>query len=177
MGKKNASANWTVNATTYLQPRTRVQYERQRRVLDALAVKRKHPELALTTVAKRVGTTVKTIRRYAPSVLEVRSGRIDIKRSDRIPRTLEFLTEKGPVAVTVRNSRDATRIAKHRNAVRQAIITFGYDTKRLNKFAGKSVRANGRVYIFITDYQTLERLARAGALNMLDLYASPGGLS
>jgi hypothetical protein len=99
-----------------------------------------------------------------------------VKRTDRIPRTLEFLTEKGPIPVTVGNSRDATRIAKHRNAVRQAIVTFGYDTKRLDTFAGKSVRANGQTYSFITDYPTLERLARAGALNTLDLYASPGVL-
>lgn len=175
MTKTAAGAATSAKAITYFKPVSKLQHERQRRVLDALAVKRKHPELSLTAAARRVGTTVKTIRRYVPSVLEERSGRIDVKRTDRIPRTLEFLTPKGPIPVTVGNSRDASRIAKHRNAVRQAIITFGYDTKRLEKFAGKSVRANGQIYPFITDYPTLERLARAGALNTLDLYASPGG--
>jgi hypothetical protein len=58
--------------------------------------------------------------------------------------------------------------------VRRAILTFGGDTRQLNKFANKTLRAGGKTYTFITDYPTLNRLARAGALHFQDIYAAPG---
>ena len=165
------------NKIIYLEPKTNKERERQRNVLDAIAFKRRNPKVSMTRAAREHHTTLRTIKRYAGSTIEVRSGRYDVAPLDRIPRELQFLTSKGYEAVTVRNSRDASRIARHHNAVRRAILTLGTDTKALDRFAGQSVRAGGKIYPFITDFNTLERLARAGALNFNDIYPSTGGVS
>jgi ribosomal protein L32E len=154
----------------YLEPRTHNQYDTQRRVLDALSEKRRNPKLSLSAAAKHMGTTVKTIRSYAGPALEMRSGRIDVKAVDRIARTLQILTPSGLETVTVRNSRDATRISRHHHAARHALLTFGTDTRALEGFAGKTLRAGGKTYTFVTDYATLVRIARAGEVYFLDIY-------
>lgn len=157
----------------YLEPHTNKQYETQRRVLDAISDKRRNPKLGLTAVAKRMGTTVPTIRKYAPSALEIRGGRIDVKSVDRIPRRLRLLTPGGEVEVLVRNSRDATRISKHSDAVKKALYSFGIDTEPLKRFEGKTLRAGGKTYVFASDYRVINRHLRAGSVHFLDIYA-PG---
>jgi hypothetical protein len=171
MPKKTATGAAAVKRVAYLEPTTAIQEERQRRVLDAIGVKRKYPSLSLSAAAKRVGTTVKTIRRYAPSVVEIRSGRLDVKPTDRIPRRMKLLTANGLDTVLVRNSRDATRISNFDNAIRQARRTFGVETAKLERFTNKSLRAGGKTYEFLTDYRTIEQLARAGEVHFLDIYA------
>lgn len=160
-------------AVRYLEPHTHKQYDTQRRVLDALSEKRRNPKLSLSAAAKHTGTTVKTIRSYAGPALEIRSGRIDVKPVDRIGRKLQILTPKGLESVLVRNSRDASRISKHHHAVRHALLTFGTDTHALKRFEGKTLKAGGKTYTFVTDYRTITRLARAGDVNFLDIY-EPG---
>jgi hypothetical protein len=154
----------------YLEPHSHNQYDTQRRVLDALSEKRRNPKLSLSAAAKRMGTTVKTIRSYAGPALEIRSGRIDVKAVDRIARTLQILTPSGLESVPVRNSRDATRISRHHHAVRHALLTFGTDTQALERFAGKTLKAGGKTYSFVADYPTLTRIARAGEVYFLDIY-------
>lgn len=157
-----------------LEPTTRTGAEARRRVLDALALKRRHPELSLTSVAKRSGTSLKTIRSYAGDALEIRSGRLDAKKSDRLARDLVLLTRQGQITVTVRNSRDATRIARYHNALRRYLLTG--DDSALQRFSGKSIRAGGKTYEFLVDHDAINRLARAGEVHFLDIYASTGGL-
>jgi hypothetical protein len=163
--------------TIDLVPKTGQQYDRMRRVLDALSFKRRHRKASMSYAAKRAGTTLKTVLKYAPSAIEVRSGRYDATPTDRIPRTLKFLTAKGEEDVTVRNSRDATRLSTYQHAVRRAVATFGEDLSKLQRFDKKALRAGGKVYPFVTDWPTIDRLARAGAIHFLDLYPTGGGLS
>jgi hypothetical protein len=170
MAQRHSRNGSKAAAVRYLEPRTHNQYDTQRRVLDALSEKRRNPKLSLSAAAKRVGTTVKTIRSYAGPALEVRSGRIDVKAADRIARTLQILTPSGLETVTVRNSRDATRVSRHHHAVRHALLTFGTDTQALERFAGKTLRAGGKTYTFVTGYSTLVRIARAGEVYFLDIY-------
>jgi predicted transcriptional regulator len=155
----------------YLEPRTNKQYDTQRRVLDALAEKRRHPERPITSIAHNVGTTVKTIRRYIGGTLENRGGRIEVKATDRISRAMRMLTTDGEQIVIVHNSRDATRIAKHNNAVKTALYSFGTDRKALERFTGKTVRTGGKIYTFVTDYDQIIHLTRAGAVHFLDIYS------
>jgi hypothetical protein len=169
MAKRSAAKG----AVRYLEPHTNKQYETQRRVLDALSDKRRNPKLGLTAAAKRMGTTVPTIRRYAAPALEIRGGRIDVKAVDRIPRRLRLLTPTGEVSVLVRNSRDASRISKHNIAVKEALYSFGADTEALERFAGKTLRAGGKTYTFASDYRTINRQLRAGAVHFQDIYV-PG---
>ena len=159
-------------APRYLAPHTNNQYDTQRRVLDALSDKRRNPKLSLSAVAKRMGTTVPTIRRYAGPALEIRGGGIDVRPVDRIPRKLHILTPRGLETVVVRNSRDATRISQHHQAVSQALLSFGTDTEALHRISGKTLRASGQTYTFVTDYPALTRFARAGTIQFLDIYSS-----
>jgi hypothetical protein len=154
----------------YLEPRTDKQFDTQRRVLDALSYKRRNPSLGLSSVVRSMGTTVKTVRRYAGNALEVRAGRVDVKPIDHITRTMRLLTPTGEISVTVQNSRDASRVSKHNNAVKTALYSFGLDTRELDRFKGKSLRAGGQVYTFAADFNTVTRLARAGAVHFSDIY-------
>ena len=159
----------------YLEPHTNKQYDTQRRVFDAMSDKRRHPKDSLTAITRRNGTTIRTVRRYAGPALEIRGGRIDVKPTDRIARHLQMLTPSGLQSVVVRNSRDATRISKHHHAVRRALLTFGYDTGALKRFAGKSLRTGGKTYEFAADYATIVRFARAGEVGFLDIYQAGAG--
>lgn len=158
--------------TIYLSPTLDRERDAQRRVLDALALKRRQPALSMTQVARRSGTTVKTVRRYAGPALETRSGRLDAKSTDKIARDLSFLTDRGYIALRVTNSRDATRIARHSNAVRKFVMHA--DDSSLRRFEGKSIKAGGKTHFFVTDRATINRLARAGELHFLDIYGPPG---
>ena len=171
--KTKKSGPSTTGKRSFLEPTTEAQRDRKRRVLDAIALKRRHPELSLTIAAKRSGTTLKTIRRYADPTLRIRSGRLDVAPTDKIVRELRFLDAKGQIEITVRNSRDASRVARYSNAVRRYVI-FG-DDGQLQKFKGKSIRAGGKSFEFVTDPVLLNRLARAGEISFMDIYSSVGG--
>jgi uncharacterized protein YaaR (DUF327 family) len=157
----------------FLDPLSSVKEDAYRRVLDAIALKRRKPALSLTRAAKSTGTTVKTIRRHAVSVIEVRSGRLDVKATDRLKRQMRMLTPKGEIKVDTTSSRTASRLSKYNNAVRKFVITG--DPKQLKPFSGKSIRSGGEVYEFVTDETILKRLERAGELHFLDVYVSTGG--
>jgi hypothetical protein len=156
----------------YLDPTTAFQPDRQRRILDAIALKRRQPNISMTEAARRSGTTLKTIRRWAGTALETRDGRLTVRATDRIARDLRFLTEKGQIVVRVTNSRDATRVARYNNAVRRFLLHG--DVGELRRFHGKTLRVRGAQHAFVTDPRILNRLARAGEVHFLDIYATPG---
>src|SRR5215472_5630830 len=135
-------------------PQTKRGAEARERALAALARARRD-KIPITTAAKLEQTTLKTVRRHAPSTIRQRGprGRIHVTPYDRIARPLNILTPQGPKAVTVRGSRTATRIAEYMNAVRA--YSRG-DLSALDPFRGKSFRADGVSYPFITDSATLD---------------------
>ena len=83
-------------ARRFLQPRLAANEESYRRVLDAISLKRRNPALSLSKAAKASGTTLKTIRKYAPEALKQRGGRISVKRFDRLKRRMLMLTSQRP---------------------------------------------------------------------------------
>jgi hypothetical protein len=139
------------------------------RALDAIALKRRHPEISLTKAARRSNTTLNTIRKYAGSALEARSGRLDVTGADRLKRLMRVLTPTGEIAVMTTSSRTASRISRHNNAVREFYGTG--DLTALKAFEGKVVRSGGKRYEFATDPQNLNRLGRAAAVHFSDIYA------
>jgi hypothetical protein len=140
-----------------------------RRALDAISIKRRNPALSMTKAAKLTGTTLKTVKRYAEGALEVRSGRIDVKRTDHLVRRLRMLTAKGEATVVTRSSRTASRVSDFNNAVGEYYRSG--DTSALERFQGKSLRSKGEVFEFVTDPKVLDRLGRAGAVSFDDIYA------
>lgn len=154
----------------YLEATSAAKQDTYRRVLDAFSLKRRNPDLSLTRAAKSSGTTLKTVRKYAGPALTIRSGRLDVKPTDRLPRPMRMLTARGEVVIQTTSSRVASRIGRFNNALRKYYVSN--DSSALHAFAGKSIRSRGEDYEFVTDAKTLNRLARAGALHFLDIYAS-----
>lgn len=151
----------------FLDALTHVKEDTYYRVLDALGIARRE-DISPTKAAKRSGTTLKTMRRYAASALEERSGRFYVKPSDRLPRRMRMLTTRGEVIVQTTSSRKATLIAEYNNALREYVLTR--DTTELKGFANKTVRSGGEQYTFATDTRTLDRYVRAGGVHFVDIY-------
>lgn len=131
--------------------------------------------LSLREAAISVGIDPRTVLRYVGSALE-REGQHGEYRAtphDQIPRTLHFITPQGTVAITVADSRTASRIGEHMNAVRAH--THRGDSSALEGFRGESFEADGVTYEFVTDLATLDRLADAGDLGIEGLYRSVQG--
>ncbi len=151
----------------FLEALTGAKEDAYYRVLDALALARRE-KTSPSKAAKKSGTTLKTMRRYAPSALEERSGRCYVTLSDRLPRRMRLFSTQGEVVVRTTSSRTATRIAEHNIAVRNYVLTR--DTTELRHFEGKTIRSGGKTYTFGTDSRTLDRHIRAGAVHFVDIY-------
>ena len=78
-------------------------------------------------------------------------------------RIMAFLKEDGAVWVAVRDDRTATLLGLHANAVRR-YLEYG-DERPLHEFEGRQIQIGGRLQTFLTDLETIERLADAGELH------------
>jgi hypothetical protein len=142
----------------------------RRRALDALNLMRSRG-WSLKRSAREALTTPRTVSRYAASALrKTDSGRFAAKPFDRLARSLRFLTPDGQTTVTVRSSKMASRIAEYWTAVDRYLKTGNAD--KLKEFEGKSIRAGKSKLLFVTDLQTLDRIASAGEVSFEDIYAA-----
>ena len=150
-------------------PQNETEAEHRDLALAALALMRRE-EVSLTAAASTVGIDPKTVLRYVGSALRQERPNEDYRAipHDSIPRTLHFITPTGTVAVTVADSRIASRIGEHMNAVK-ALAQKG-DSSALEGFRGESFEAEGVRYEFVTDVATLNRLADALELKIEGLY-------
>ncbi len=89
------------------------------------------------------------------------------KPFDRIPRDMTVLTEDGPEEVVVRDSRTATALAEHANAVRR--YRDQGDPSALESLRRRSVVIGGRHYELVTDQAVLDWLI-AGSELSYELY-------
>jgi len=91
-----------------------------------------------------------------------------VKESDRLRRELVFYDASGEITLVTHSSKHATELSAYHNAVR-AFLIYG-DDAALRKFEGKRIVIGGVQRTFLTDKRVLSRLARAGELNILDIY-------
>ena len=139
------------------------------RALEALNLMRGKGR-SLRRAATEAHTSPKTVLKYAGRALaRTEAKRYRAKPSDRLTRTLQFLTPKGKTAITVRGSRLASRIARYWAAVDKYLTTG--DAAALAPFRGKSVTVGRQSHAFVTDRRVLERLGYAGEVSFEDLYA------
>jgi DNA-binding CsgD family transcriptional regulator len=139
------------------------------RALEAVHLMRTYG-YSLTRAARAAGTTVRTVRKYLPRALrKMESGRYRATPSDRYTRRMFFDTEGGRLAISVRGSRAASRIARHVAAVDRYLRTGS--TEALQEFEGQTVKAGRVTYPFITDPVLLDRLAHAGEFSFESVYA------
>jgi len=119
--------------------------------------------------AQIVGLPHHKFLRLARKALTKKSnGRYRAKRVDRLLRVLSFPTRKGTQEIAVRDSREASKLAKYWEAVHR--FTDG-DARRLREFRGEHIiDANGVRQRLLTNLVELDRLANAGGLSFESLY-------
>lgn len=138
----------------------------QRRAQDAL--RRMRQGKSLTRAARAAHTTPATVKRYERGIVKRRKRRFVAEPYDRQPRQLKFLSPDGIILLDIRDSRVASRLGSYWSAVDYFLRTG--DTSRLRPFQGKSVRSGGQRHAFLTDPQTIERLANAGVVSFEEIY-------
>lgn len=140
----------------------------KKRVTDVIKIIRKRGE-SLNSASRRIGTSPRTVVRHAGAALQKNAqGRYSAKASDRIERSLLIPTPTGPNKITVRNSRDASRLGSYWSALHKYYET---GDKSIRKFAGKSIAdTNGVKFPLITDLDTLDRLGSAGVVSFESIY-------
>jgi hypothetical protein len=131
------------------------------RSLDALALRRRG--YSLRRAADLARTDPRTVRRHAGSALRKEGGRWVASPFDRIPREMTVLTPSGPEVVIVRDSRTASLLAEHANAV-AGYIERG-DEAPLRRLRRRSIQIRGQPVVLATDPVRLDRLAAGGELH------------
>lgn len=130
--------------------------------------------LAATALARREGyslrrassltrTTPATVRRHAASAWVKAGAHWRPTLFDRIPRAMTVLTPTGPESVVVRDSRTASAIGEHANAV-SAYLETG-DERDLRALKRRAVRIRGQPVELVTDPVRIDRLAAGGELH------------
>lgn len=131
------------------------------RALDALALTRRGH--SLRSAAGLTRTDPRTVRRHVGSAFQKQGGRWVATKFDRFPREMTALTTTGPLDVTIRDSRTASLLAEHTNAVR-AYRRFG-DEGPLRRLKRKEIRIRGQPVRLAIDPIRIDRLAAGGELH------------
>ncbi len=131
------------------------------RSLDALALRRRGH--SLRRAADLARTDPRTVRRHVGSALRKEGGRWVARPFDRIPREMTVLTSRGPEVVTIRDSRTASLLAEHANAV--ATYVERGDEEPLRRLRRRRVQIRGQPVVLATDPVRLDRLAAGGELH------------
>jgi hypothetical protein len=127
--------------------------------------------ISLRKSAREVGVSPRTVLRRAGSVLKRnRSGRYSAKPTDRLERPLLVPTPTGAREITLRSSREASRLGRYWASLHKYYETG--DTADLRKFTGQFITdTNGAKFPLLTDLGILDRLGSAGVLSFESLYA------
>lgn len=112
-----------------------------------------------------------TVQRLAGSALRKEAnGQYVAQATDRLLRVLVFPTSAGTREIAVRDSNEASQVAKFWTAAQRYLETG--DASELSKFEGMHVTdASGTQVSFLTDLDELDRLGSAGVLSFESLYA------
>jgi hypothetical protein len=155
-------------------PRNAQQAQARERALATLALMRRE-DVPFGKAAKAYGTTPKTVYRYVGSALLQAGHRKRYRATpfDRFARIMNVISPEGSQTRTIRDSRTASRIAAHSNAVKQYL--GGRDVSVLKPFIGKSFRVSGMTIRFVTDPTILEHLGDADELPESLYRAGNGG--
>lgn len=137
-----------------------VNTDRRERALRALALSRRH-HLPLGMTSLMVGLSRDDVLAEVGEGFESYGNDWLATPRDTIPREMDALTEEGPEHLLIRDSRVASRIAQHNNAVRR-YLNHG-DPSRLFPM---EVRIDGRIVRLASDPDTIDRLAAGGEIHL-----------
>ena len=127
--------------------------------------------VSLRQASREFGLDPRTVIRWGGTAMRKQAkGRYTAKASDRLLRVLMVPTAEGPSEIAVRDSRQASLLAKYWTAVHKYLATG--DAMKLQMFRGKQVKdAAGKQVPLVTDLRELDRLGSAGVLSFESLYA------
>lgn len=131
------------------------------RALDALARARREGQ-SLREASRLARTDPRTVRRHVGSAFRKSGGRWRPTAYDRIPRAMTVLTREGPALEVITDSRTASLLGHHANAVARYIETGDESVAR---FRPRVIRIRGQPVELETDLDRLDRLAKGGELH------------
>ncbi|GAC1676705.1 MAG: hypothetical protein NVS9B8_18210 [Candidatus Limnocylindrales bacterium] len=140
--------------------------EVRERAFDALALARR-TGISLSQAARTTGTTRRTVLRHAGAGFQRDGRRWAPRPFDRMVREMTVLTPEGPITVAIRDSRTASLVAEHANAVRAYLRTG--DEHRLDGLRRGAFQLGGETIRLVTDADVIDRLA-AGAETHYEVY-------
>jgi hypothetical protein len=98
-----------------------------------------------------------------------KNGRYAARKTDRLLRVLSVLTPEGKREIALRDSRQASVIGSHWDAVQRYLQTG--DDSVLREFHRKKITdASRKRHLLLTDLDELDRLGSAGVLSFESLY-------
>jgi hypothetical protein len=98
-----------------------------------------------------------------------RNGRYSAKKTDRLLRVLGVLISEGKREIALRDSRQASVVGSHWDAVQRYLQTG--DDSALRKFQRKKIiDASKKRHLLLTNLDELNRLGSAGVLSFESLY-------
>jgi hypothetical protein len=124
-------------------------------------MRREH--LSLRGASDLARTDPRTVRRHAGRALRPKGRRWAATTYDRYPREMTVLTREGPTGFTIQDSRTASLVAEHANAV-AAYIETG-DEAQLPRLRRSQIRIRGQPVRLETDPLRLEWLAAGSELH------------
>jgi hypothetical protein len=130
---------------------------RMRRSGETLTAAAHHEHIDPRTVRKHIGAELK----------RVEDGRTQPTKVDRRRRNMLIPTAQGTEPVNIRGSEQASMLGRYFSAVGKYLRTG--DTEALDEFEGQSIAGHR----LVTDPETLNSLAQAGALQLDKIYAVP----
>jgi hypothetical protein len=145
--------------------------DQRNQVLEVIAQARREGR-RVSVVAKERGVPIYQVQRWAPTAIEKKGGRWQVKPRDTLMREVQFLTPQGQITVQLygRNaSVRATQVSRYWHAVEVWRDTG--DASLLREFRGKFLRVGNKQSLpFITDIRVLRVLRDGGELSLESLY-------
>lgn len=147
--------------------------QQQARVRGLAAINRirRGESKTLSAAARVEGTTVRSIRQNLPAALFQNRprGRIRVKAGDPYSARVEIITDRGPLEVNARGSRERELAGRHRAAVMR-VLRGDEPASSLKQFRGRKVGGHK----LTSNFDRVLALAQADLPDQLDsLYVSP----
>lgn len=134
--------------------------------LDALALMRREG-LSLNKAMARAGTNRSSMLRHAGRGLRPEGDTYVATEWDDIPRRIGTLSPDGPRWFTITDSREATRIGRFNNDVKNFAATG--DSRRVSQWDDETFEAADGRHPFVTDLDLIEEFGLTGELEF-DMY-------
>ena len=136
-----------------------------------VVTKMRADNVSLSEASREYGLNSRTVIRLArPALRKNRNGQYVAKAVDSLLRVLVIPTDRGLGEIAIRDSREASQLAKYWDAIHKYLETG--DSSGIRKVRRKYIKdANGKRVRLVKDLDELRRLGSAGVFSFESLYA------